>query len=188
MDTIRAVRRPPARRGALRRGVLAAALVAAVSLAASSGTGVRRTALPLGHTLESPEAVVAALLEALAAADADRLQQLALSEDEFKNVVWPDLPSSRPEVALPFHYAWGTLRQNSRASLAMTLRAHAGRQYSFERIERRGEVTRYPSFSVHRQVDVLVREGSSRQRQRLRLFGSLLERDGRWKIFSFVVD
>lgn len=142
---------------------------------------------PLAHTFETPEAVVAAVVDALARRDTEGLQALALSEEEFRRVVWPHLPSSRPEVNLPVEYAWRTLQQNSRASLAAILSEHGGRLYGLERLARRGETSRYPTFSVQGDVDIIVRAGPGTTR-RLRLFGSLIQQRGRWKIFSYVVD
>ncbi len=50
-----------------------------------------------------------------------------------------------------------------------------------------GETTQYSSFLVRRQTELTVREEGGDTRQ-LRLFGSLLEKDGVFKVFSFVVD
>jgi hypothetical protein len=152
------------------------------------GTGAaRQGGAALGDTFESPERAASALLEALAAKDVGRLRTLALSEREFRAVIWPELPSSRPDVNLPVDYAWGTLHQNSTASLAMTLREHGGRQYRFRRVDLGQKVSRYATFDVHRDVAILVEDPTGGER-RLDLFGSLLEHEGRWKIFSYVVD
>ena len=50
--------------------------------------------------------------------DRARLDALALSEQEFRDHVWPDLPAARPERNLPFSYVWGDLHQKSNISLA----------------------------------------------------------------------
>lgn len=131
--------------------------------------------------------LVTDMLDALARRDSHRLQQLAVSEQEFRSTVWPELPSSRPEVNLPVEYAWGTLQQNSRTSLAVTLREHGGRRYSLARVEPGDAVTRYHTFTVHREPVVWIRDDAGRE-HRLDLFGALLQRDGRWKIFSYVRD
>lgn len=167
--------------------ILVAAIVAlAIVLGATSGIRSGGPA-PLAQTFDSAEAAASAVLQALAARDAGTLWQLALTEQEFREVIWPELPSSRPEVHLPVAYAWGTLAQNSQGSLASTLAAHGGRRYTLVNVRVTGRSTPYDTFTVHRDVALDVGDEAGVRRQ-IRVFGSLLEREGRWKIFSFVTD
>lgn len=161
---------------------------AVLTLALACGTGEsRRSDAALAPTFSSADAAVTAVLDALAAKDLAGLQALALSEQQFRAVVWPELPSSRPDVNLPFEYAWGTLHQNSRANLAMTVREHGGRRYRLQRVDPGQDSTKYRTFAVHRNVAVVVTDEDGKER-RLHLFGSMLERGQGWKIFSYVVD
>lgn len=50
-----------------------------------------------------------------------------------------------------------------------------------------GETTDYCPFLVHRKTVLTVRSPDGKQRA-LRIFGSMLEQDRRYKIFSFVTD
>jgi len=167
-------------------GLLAlAALVGLAALALSACASDARGAL--SDTYDSPEQAAQAVLDALAARDAGRLLDLALDEHEFRQVVWPELPSSRPEAGLPVEYAWGRLRLNSQSQLSMTIAVHGGRRYELVAVRLRGETTRYATLRVHRDSELVLREPSGALRT-VRLFGSLLERGGRWKVFSYVVD
>jgi len=139
---------------------------------------------PLEHTRESAAAVATALIEALTSGDARTLGQLALSEAEFLQRVWPELPASRPERNLPFSYVWGDLHQKSNQSLQQLLAKHRGHKYTLDSV-RFGEVTEYPTFKVHRDSVFVVRGADEPE---IRLCGSMIEADGRWKVFSFVVD
>jgi hypothetical protein len=141
---------------------------------------------PLAHTFESAEAAAAAVLDAYARGDRARLLQLAVSEGEFRTHVWPELPAARPERNLPLAYVWSELRQKSDLGLATLLARHAGQRYSLLRLDFSGR-TRYPGFVVHRRASVEVRDDNGRER-RLRLWGSMIEQAGRWKVFSYVVD
>jgi hypothetical protein len=172
--------------GAGTRGWIgAAALVAlAAPFCAACGSQAR---VPLSDTFDSKEAAVRAVLDGIAARDSDRLLSLAIERHEFRQVVWPELPSSRPEVNLPVDFAWGQLHQNSRSQLAYTLAEHGGRRYSLVAVRFRGASTRHATFTVHRETEVEVRDPSGATRT-LGLFGSMLERDGQWKVFSYVVD
>jgi hypothetical protein len=112
---------------------------------------------------------------------------LALSADEFRTFVWPRLPSSRSGVGLPVDYAWSDLHMKSVYSLDATLGAVGGQALELRQIQFAGETTDYGAFRVHRKsvLDVLTVSG---ERQRIRLFGSLIETEGRTKVFSYVVD
>ncbi len=142
---------------------------------------------PLAHTFESPEAVAEAVLGALAEDDGERLLALALSGIEFRTVVWPELPSSRPERGLPFEYAWGDLHQKSTNELRRLLARAGGRRYELLEMTFDGESTPYETFTVHRDSRLKVRDPEGAERD-VRLFGSVLERDGEYKLFSYVVD
>lgn len=141
---------------------------------------------PMANTRNSPEALATAVLDALARGDRVALEALALSEQEFRYHVWPDLPASRPERNLPFSYVWGDLHQKSGAALGGILQAHAGRKYSISTVTFAGD-TAYPSYTVRRTATFHVRDAAGANLD-LRVCGSMIEKDGRWKVFSYVVD
>ena len=120
----------------------------------------------------------------MASGDVQALEQLALSETEFRQRIWPELPASRPERNLPFSYVWGDLHQKSTQSLQQLLAKHKGHEYTLDSV-RFGEVTEYPTFKVHRDSVFVVRGAAEPE---IRLCGSMIEADGRWKVFSFVAD
>ena len=178
----------PARTGGVSAFVLCSALIAVGAAAAGCGAGDDGSPLsPLHHTFPSPEELSEAVLTALADGDADTLASLALSEIEFRTAVWPDLPSSRPERGVPFDYAWGDLHQKSGNALRRLLARHGGRRYELVRVAFEGETTPYRTYRVHREtvLDLLDEDGEA---VRLPLFGSILEREGEFKLFSYVVD
>ena len=142
---------------------------------------------PLHHTFSSPEALGQAVLAALADNDGDRLASLALSELEFRTVVWPELPSSRPERGLPFDYAWGDLHQKSNNSLRRLVARHGGKRYELDGVTFAGATTQYDTYRVHRESVLDLRDEAG-EALTLSFFGSVLERDGEFKLFSYVVD
>ena len=50
-----------------------------------------------------------------------------------------------------------------------------------------GESTDYGPFQVHREAVLTVRAPDG-ERRTLRIFGSMLEQDGRYQVFGFVTD
>lgn len=150
------------------------------------GTSACSRVPPLANALASPEALTSAVLDALSRRDRARLEALALSEQEFRDHVWPDLPAARPERNLPFSYVWGDLRQKSNIRLADTLRNYGHKQYALKRVTFSGK-TNYPSYVVHRDAKFEVTDSSGGSTE-LRVCGSFIEKDGAWKVFSYVVD
>jgi len=119
--------------------------------------------------------------------DTTALRGLALNEQEFREHVWPELPASRPERNLPFSYVWGDLHQKSEAGLQNTLARHGGRHYTLIAVTFRGETSRYPTYTVYGETVLQVRDERGTAAD-LRVFGSSVEKDGAWKVFSYVVD
>jgi hypothetical protein len=141
---------------------------------------------PLQRTHSSAEGAAAAVLEALAQGDRESLERLALDDAEFRDHVWPQLPAARPERNLPYSYVWGDLHQKSTIALGETLAAHGGNRYELRGVRFDG-ATEYRGFVVHRETTLRVRDASGGDRD-LRVYGSMLEKDGQWKVFSYVVD
>jgi hypothetical protein len=141
---------------------------------------------PLANASASPEALAGAVLDAVSRRDRARLDALAVSEQEFRDHVWPDLPAARPERNLPFSYVWGDLRQKSNISLAKILDAYGSKRHTLQRVTFAG-VTPYTHYKVHRDATFNVVD-SSGAAATIRVCGSFLEKDGVWKVFSYVVD
>ncbi len=144
-------------------------------------------ARPIPNSAASVDALAQAVLDAVAVSDEAALRRLALDEREFREHVWPDLPASRPERNLPFSYVWGDLRTKSDAGLATVLRDHGGRRYQLERVRFGGGTTTYDTSVVYRDATLEVR-GPDGQRDTIQLFGSVIQKAGGFKVFSYVVD
>lgn len=169
---------------AVRILILAVVLVTA---ACSNPAEPTNSAGPLANTFESPDALARAVIDALAKRDVEQLRALALTESEFRHHVWPELDTSRPERNVPFEYAWGQMKQRSDGSLQSTIGRYAGRPLRFVRVRFTGETTDYKTFSVMRDSEVIATDETGRDLV-LRLFGSAMVKDGRYKLYSFVVD
>jgi hypothetical protein len=141
----------------------------------------------LSHSHDSAEALARAVLSAVEKRDIESLNNLALNEREFRDLVWPELPAARPERNLPFSYVWGDLHQKSDARLRQTLAKHGGNGYELVSIAFTGGTTDYPSYRVHRDSEIVLTTRDS-QRKTERLFGSVLEQGGRFKVFSYAID
>ena len=157
-------------------------LIGPIALLAVSCSGA-----PLPNAHESPEALSRAVLAAIETRDADALRSLALNKDEFTEHVWPDLPAARPERNLSSSFVWGDLNRKSNIMLRGTLTAHGGKPYALVSVRFLGETTQYDSYRVHRESELTVKESDGTERQ-IRVFGSMIEKGGRYKVFSYVID
>ncbi|GMV22735.1 MAG: hypothetical protein AMXMBFR57_26840 [Acidimicrobiia bacterium] len=156
--------------------------VAGVLLTACAGP----TPVPLSPSFESKDAAVQAFLDALAARDAATLERLAVNETEFLKHIWPALPASRPEVGMPGERAWQDQHLKNVGFLANVLSEHGGQRYELVAASFGAAPTTYGTFTVHPKTRLDVRLNG--QVTEVRLFGSMIESGGRWKIYSFIVD
>lgn len=172
------------RRGGAFRGASARFAALVLSLASLAGCAERDTAV-WQNSFDSADALARAALAAYASGNEAALGRLALSEHELRTTVWPHLPASRPDVAMPWDYFWRDHAQRSTSHLRSLVNAHGGRGYdlvavSFARRDAYGPVT------VHKETALDLRTPGGPAR--LRLFGSMAELRGRWKLYSYVVD
>jgi hypothetical protein len=140
---------------------------------------------PLANTHPSPASLASAVLDALARGDRSALEALALNETEFRDHVWPQLPAARPERNLPFSYVWRDLRQKSTQALSVVLSREGGKRYELVDV-RFARETDYRTYRVHREATLRVRDPGGMETD-LRVCGSMMEKDGAWKVFSYVV-
>ncbi len=171
------------------RGARTAPALLLVAFATCFGATACKTKVEptLANSLESPEAVANAVVAGMAVGDLAGLRNLAVSEAEFRDLVWPRLPASRPERNLPLDYVWNDLAAKSDANLRARLAGWQDRGFVLVSLSFKGGVEDYGTFKVHRETVLTLkdREGSE---QTGRLFGSILEYKGRFKVFSYVVD
>lgn len=168
---------------------LLAPLGLALLLSAPSGLVDRKpeAAVCLRETAGSPEEAVVRFLHALAAADSGALKRQVLSAPEFEGAVWPWLDSSRPETNLTAGFVWEMYSARNDLALARLLEEHGGRPLELIRIESGSRVRDFRGFQLVEKPLLLVRDPAGETRT-VRLFGSILSQDGRFKIYGFKKD
>ncbi|MEW6130175.1 MAG: hypothetical protein AB1757_24275 [Acidobacteriota bacterium] len=140
----------------------------------------------LANAETSPEALCRNLLNALARQDLEALKAMRITKDEFCNYLFPELPSSRlPNVTCDFVWQQATLKSDG--GFYKMYPQHQGKKYAFVALRfAKGQDT-YSTYRIHKASLITVRDETGKQ-QELRLFGSLLEMDGKYKLISFVMD
>lgn len=135
----------------------------------------------------SPESLARHFLEALANRDRDKLTESVLNRQEFEQYVYPKLPASDPRANISAEFLWKQTHLRSQAGLSRTWGRHAGKKYRLLGYGFAGGEQDYDSFVIHKDTRLLVRDEKG-QEQELDLFGSMIEMDGEYKIYSLVVD
>ena len=160
-------------------------LVLAVGFAACG----RTEAPPEPYTSLFPtkEAAAQAVVDALAAGDVARLEDLAITAVEFRKNVWPELPAGRPDVGMPVEYVWADTNTKSRGQLAENVREYRGKRATVQTLRFAGGTDDYGPFRVHKETHVVLRDEADTVRD-ARLFGSMLESRAGWKVFSYIID
>lgn len=126
------------------------------------------------------------LIEATSRDDVAALKDLRITKEEFCEYVWPELPGSKiPNVSCDF--AWDQATLKSLGGLTRVLDQHRGHRYEFIGLRPSGQPERYASIVVHKAPTVSLRDETGEVRE-FRVSGSILEMDGQFKLFSFVVD
>jgi hypothetical protein len=88
---------------------------------------------------------------------------------------------------MPVDYAWKDANLKSRSDLALTMEQRRGRSSTVTAVTFERPVTDYGPFRIHPRTRLTLRNGTG-EGENVRLFGSMIEADGRWKIYSYIVD
>lgn len=130
----------------------------------------------------SPEALAGVALEALARSDREALASLRVGQDEYEQLLWPELPESDD---MPFALAWQMNDANSRKGMNRVFGALKGQEFELVDLRFTGEPERYESFTVHVGAEMVVRRERDGTEGTIELLDVLVERDGRWKAMNF---
>jgi hypothetical protein len=139
---------------------------------------------PLAAAASSPDELVRRFLDGVASNDLDAVLELAITREEFDRYVWPELPASEPERNLPADFVWGMTNGRGQVKIRSSMAAIGGRQLGLEDFRFTGGVEEYETYRLHRNTLLHLRDEEGKL-QVIRLFGSVLELDGQFKIFSF---
>jgi len=114
---------------------------------------------------------------------ADSLFTLTVGQDEFRYILWPEFPMSRPATGITWQDGWlflyGRLHQGS----AIAIREHGGHAYQFVRFDRYDSTVAYKNFKLHNGL-ILVAKDEGGKTEEFRWLRSVAERKGHFKIYS----
>jgi len=120
----------------------------------------------------------------LAESDTARLFELMVSEREYREIVFPELPASRPPIHASFESIWVTHYPDAHRGLLHTLRLYGDRDVRILNVGFEDPDQDFGPFILHETSRVDIEVDGRREDDR-RLFGSVIHAGGRWKVLSY---
>lgn len=146
------------------------------------------TPTALAGGADSREAVARDFLAAVQQQDTSAIRDLLLSRAEFAWLIFPDHKYAAPPYELDPAIFWGQMASENAKGVGRLFRRFGGKTLTFQSLEctrdtlqmRRGPATLWgPCITRYRADDSTVT---------LRIFGTIVERDGRFKLLSAAND
>lgn len=139
--------------------------------------------MPFKGGARSVDEIAKAALRALHKGSADSLMALGVTEEEFRVILWPEFPTSRPATGLTWQDGWMTLSGRLNGGSIAAARDYTGHYYELLRIERTAPTVAYKNFKLHNGITIVAKDDEG-QVQRFTFIRSIAERKGRFKIYS----
>lgn len=119
---------------------------------------------------------------ALDVADAPSLQKASVTQADFLNILWPEMPQSRPAAGVPGAEAWDFLYNRNMAAYNRHMGDfhHAGLHLVGFKV---GHVDEYTNYRLHQDI-VMQLETADHQPVELDMVRTVVERNGRFKVYS----
>ncbi|MDZ7780847.1 MAG: hypothetical protein U5R14_13080 [Gemmatimonadota bacterium] len=125
------------------------------------------------------------VLSALVDGDTAELGGFRLTEREHNEVVWPELPASRPEVGFPLDFAWKNIELRDRRSIHRLLPMFADLELTYGTVQCRGDTREYATFRVLTDCWTLFEVEGREGLFEAQLFKDVLVRGGGHKVFRY---
>jgi hypothetical protein len=112
----------------------------------------------------------------------DSLMTLCVADSEFRVILWPEFPNSRPATGIQWDFAWITLYARFHAGCSQTIRDYGGHYYEFLSLQP-DSITQFKNFRMYSRISMFVKNegGEVEQWKWLR---AVVERKGRYKIYA----
>lgn len=132
----------------------------------------------------SAEGLARAFVRAISANDTASIRRLVVNRAEFAWLYYPHTRFVRPPYEMGAELMWIQINEASEKGIVRTLRRYGGSTLRFEALSCPDSVTPEGPNRITTGCRVRFAAADSAART-LQLFGSLIERDGRWKFVSY---
>jgi hypothetical protein len=132
------------------------------------------------------EVLAEAILDACLREDKQAMRNMALSKEEFEQFIWPELPASNPKTNVTVDFVWGPLVFRSLNQMERNFRDLKGRKLELVSLRHRGELVEYATHRAYVDIEVVIRDAETGEEKKgYPLFGTLVEMDGVFKVYSY---
>jgi len=139
--------------------------------------------VPFTGGARSMDALARAVCGAFHAESVDSMLALCVNSAEFRDILWPEFPQSRPATGIRWDDAWQILWGRLNGGSVASVREYGGHVYTLVRVERTAATVDYKNFKLHNGVTLVLKDDEG-QVKRLSWIRSVAERKGRFKIYS----
>jgi hypothetical protein len=136
---------------------------------------------------DSADALARGLARALTANDREALDRFRISRDEYMRLVWPELPvSSIAQWKGQSGFVWSQHAAKSDAGLRYVLGRFGGKSLTIRSVEYLASVQDYKTFKLFVRPAITATDSSGAD-IKVSLLGTIIERSGRFKVFSYSI-
>ena len=132
----------------------------------------------------SRDSLLGTFIHALSTSDTVALQKMLLNAQEFAWLVYPESQYTRPPYTQAPALVWNQIQNPAASGYIRLVRRLGGKKLQYEGYECSPNPDREGQNVIWTRCTVLVAEPNEGARAR-RLFGSIIERDGRFKFVSY---
>lgn len=138
----------------------------------------------LRHASAGRDALITRFLGAVAANDTATLNALVIDRAEFAYLYYPSAAISKPPYEAPPQLLWGQILTASDEGISRLLKRVGGKPLALQAVQCASPVTIEDRNTLHEKCELTVRIGSEAP-TRERWFGTILEREGRFKFIGY---
>lgn len=149
----------------------------------------------LTNTTSSVDEIGKKVLAAVQKNDFKELDAMRITEQEFRELIFPGLPIGKIEQwKKNYDFVWGDVNTKSNYGLRAVLARYGGQKFSYVKTIFKKGVTTYElqstfpfwkqSYTAHEDARIIAKDDKGEESE-LKLFGAIIEYRGKYKIMSF---
>ncbi len=135
-------------------------------------------------SFDSPDQLGLAVVDALNTKDIEKLNRLRVQREEYLDWIWPEFPASQPPSNFPGDFAWSNLNKKCHIGMKKWIARYGGQNLEFVAIRFDGDTKTYTGFQLLR-GPVLMLKNATGEKGELRILGSVVVKNGRYKLLSY---
>lgn len=138
----------------------------------------------LKNSFKSTEDLGKAVVTALNEKNAESLHKYRVDKEEYIGYMWYSFPASQPKYNIPEDFAWDNLNIKCIKGVTKWVNQYGNRGLEFQKIAFENPTEEYDGFTLLRGTVLHIKTKDGKEKT-LRILGSVVEMDGRYKLLSY---